>query len=109
MKEYIKPEVMVVEVKQTQMIATSQIEAPVYIYDNEITDEQWGFSVHFFFGGKEETEPKKKPKTSWLGGRLIDSWNHKMELATLRHHFILIDFKNLSVSEDLLVRNVLLF
>ena len=41
MKTYIKPEVMVVEVKQTQMIATSQIEAPVYIYDNEITDEQW--------------------------------------------------------------------
>ena len=31
---------MVVEVKQTQMIAASEIEAPVYIYDEE-TEEQW--------------------------------------------------------------------
>ena len=42
MKNYIKPEVMIVEVKQTQMLATSNLnEAPVYIYDNEITEEQW--------------------------------------------------------------------
>ena len=41
MKEYIKPEVMVVEVKQTQMLASSNLnEAPVYIYDEE-TEEQW--------------------------------------------------------------------
>ena len=31
-----------------------------------------------------------------------------MELATLRHHFVLIDFNNLSISKDPLVRNVLL-
>jgi hypothetical protein len=29
-----------------------------------------------------------------------------MELATLRHHFVLIDFNNPSISEDPLVRNV---
>ena len=40
MKEYTKPEVMIVEVKQTQMIAASPNEAPVYIYDEE-TEEQW--------------------------------------------------------------------
>ena len=40
-KNYIKPEVMIVEVKQSQMLATSPNDAPVYIYDNEITEEQW--------------------------------------------------------------------
>jgi hypothetical protein len=39
-KNYIKPEVMIVEVKQTQMLAASTPnEAPVY-YD-DTTDDQW--------------------------------------------------------------------
>ena len=42
MKKYIKPEVMIVEVKQTQMLATSQNEVPLYINDDEqVTDQQW--------------------------------------------------------------------
>ena len=40
MKKYIKPEVMIVEVKQTQMLAASPNEAPVNIYD-DTTDNQW--------------------------------------------------------------------
>ena len=44
--------------------------------------------MFFFFLGEEEKKQKKKQKTSWLGGRQIDS-------------------KNLSSSKDLLVRNVL--
>jgi len=41
MKEYIKPEVMIVEVKQTQMLATSNPkEEQKYLYDEE-TDDQW--------------------------------------------------------------------
>ena len=40
-KNYIKPEVMIVEVKPAQMLATSNLnEAPVYIYD-DTTDDQW--------------------------------------------------------------------
>ena len=43
MKKYIKPEVMIVEVKQTQMLATSDLnEVPLYLNDDEqITDQQW--------------------------------------------------------------------
>ena len=40
MKKYIKPEVMIVEVKPAQMLAASPNEAPVYIYD-DTTDDQW--------------------------------------------------------------------
>jgi len=41
MKEYIKPEIMIVEVKQTQMLATSNPkEEQKYLYDEE-TDDQW--------------------------------------------------------------------
>ena len=41
-KNYIKPEVMIVEVKQTQMLATSQNKVPLYINDDENTTEyQW--------------------------------------------------------------------
>ena len=33
---------MIVEVKQTQMLAASNLnEAPVYIYDDETTVDQW--------------------------------------------------------------------
>ena len=39
-KNYIKPEVMIVEVKPAQMLATSRNEASVYIYD-DTTDDQW--------------------------------------------------------------------
>ena len=39
-------------------------------------------------------------------GRQTGCWNHKMELASLRHHFILIDSNNLSTSKDPFVRNV---
>ena len=41
-KNYIKPEVMIVEVKQTQMLATSNLnEAPVYNINDDTTDDQW--------------------------------------------------------------------
>jgi len=40
MKKYIKPEVMIVEVKPAQMLAASPNDAPVYIYD-DTTDDQW--------------------------------------------------------------------
>jgi hypothetical protein len=40
-------------------------------------------------------------------GRQTGCWNHKMELTTFKHHFILIDSKNLSASKDPFVRNVL--
>ena len=42
-------------------------------------------------------------------GRQTDFWNHKMELTTFKHHFILTDSKNLSASKDPFVRNVLLY
>jgi len=42
-------------------------------------------------------------------GRWADCRNHKMELAAFKHHFILIDFYNQSISKDPFVRNVFLF
>lgn len=39
-KNYIKPQVMIVEIKQTQMIAASQPEVQQYLY-NEETEYQW--------------------------------------------------------------------
>ena len=42
MKKYIKPTTVIVEIKQTQMLATSQNEVPLYINDDENTTEyQW--------------------------------------------------------------------
>ena len=42
-------------------------------------------------------------------GRQTVFGNHKMELTTFKHHFILIDSQKLSASKDPFVRNVLFF
>jgi hypothetical protein len=63
------------------------------------------FRKELFFDTEEETEPKKKTKTSWLGGRLAVSW--KAEMNSLRSDNIsALSSKNQPASKDPLVRNV---
>jgi hypothetical protein len=55
--------------------------------------------------GKKIKKQKKKPKTSWLGGRLAVSW--KAEMNSLRSDNIsALSSKNQPASKDPLVRNV---
>ena len=61
------------------------------------------------FVWKKKRSKRIKQKRPELMGRQTVFGNHKMELTTFKHHFILIDSQKLSASKDPFVRNVLFF